>query len=112
MIDRVIPGRDASVVANDFDLAHLGHLAKIFAHVVAQQLGGIERRHVERRQLVRLLAGRRFLEDQVFVLADVGGGFADLLVQVHSATSLAAASIEAFAVVSVQHHNEALFNSG
>ena len=37
----------------------------------------IDCRHIQRRQLVRLLAGRRLLEDQAFVLADVGGGFLD-----------------------------------
>ena len=112
VIDGVIPGRDAGVVADDFDLAHLRHMAQIFTHILTQQRGRIDSGHIERRQLVTFLAGRRFLEDQIFVLADVGGGFADLLVQVHSATSFAAASIEAFVVVSVQHHNEALFSSG
>ena len=112
VIDGIVPGRDACVVADDFDLAHLRHLAQIFAHVLAEQLCRIDRGHIERRQLVTFLAGGRFLEDQIFVLADVGGGFAYLLVQVHSATSFAAASIEALVVVSVQHHNEALFSSG
>ena len=112
VIDRIVPGRDARVVADDFDLADLGHLAQIFARLLAQQFGRIDLRHVERRQLVSLLAGRRLLEDEAFVLADVGGRFRDLLVQVHSATSFATASIEALAVVSVQHHSEAFSSSG
>ncbi len=112
VIDRVVPGGDAREVADDLDLADLGHLAQVFARVVAEQFGGIDFRHVERRQLVGLLAGRRLLEDQAFVLADVGGGFLDLVVRVHSATSFAAASIEAFVVVSVQHHSAALLSSG
>jgi hypothetical protein len=112
VVHGIVPRRDARVVADDLDLAYFRHIAQVFTRVIAEQLGRINLRHVERRQLVALLAGRRFLEDQAFVLADVGGRFGDLLVQVHSATSFATASIEAFAVVSVQHHSEALFSSG
>ena len=112
VVHGVVPGGEAGEVADDLDLAHLGHVAEVLARLLAQQLRGIDLGHIERRQLVSLLAGRRPLEDQHFVLADVGGGFADLLVPVHSATSFAAASIEALVVVSVQHHSEALPSSG
>src|ERR1017187_5443615 len=99
-------------MADDLDLAHLGHLAEVFARQIAEQHGGVHGWHVERRKLVSFLAGRRLLEDQPLVLADVGGGFLDLVIDTHYATSFAAASIEALVMVSVQHHSDALPSSG
>src|SRR5271165_1576806 len=93
-------------------LVHPRHVAQVFPHLPAQQAFGIDLGNIERRQLVCLLARRRAFEDENFILADVSGGFADFLVPVHSATSFAAASIEALVVVSVQHHSAALPSSG
>ena len=44
----------------------------------AERGGGINRRDVERREFHAAFAGRGLLEDQAFVLADVGARFADV----------------------------------
>ncbi len=112
VIDGVVPGGHAGEVADDFDLAHLGHVAQVLASLIAEQRFGIDFRHVQRRQLVSLLAGRRLLEDESFVLTNVRGGFLDLVVELHYATSFTAASIDSRVMVSVQHQSAALPSSG
>ena len=76
-VDGVVPGGEAREVADDFDLAQLGQQARRFAVRIAEQRRGIDFRHVERRQLVGLLARRGLLEDEAFVLRLVGTDFAD-----------------------------------
>ena len=56
VVHGVVPRGQAGEVADDFDLAHLGHVAQVLARLLAQQLRSIDLWHVERRQLVRLLA--------------------------------------------------------
>src|ERR1017187_4232815 len=112
MVHRVIPGGDAGEVADDLNFTYLGHLAKVVARQIAEQLDSVHGWHIEWRQLVCLLSRRRLFKYQPLVLADVGGGFLDLVIDTHYATSFAASSIETLVVVSVQHHKEALPNSG
>ena len=75
-VDGVVPGGEPGEVADDLKLAHLGHLAQVFAFAGSEQLSSIGRRDIERREFVALLARRGFFEDQTFVLAGV---LADLL---------------------------------
>ncbi len=75
-VDGVIPRGEAGEVADDLDLGELGELGTARAPGISQQLGGIDCRHIERRQLVSLLAGRRLFEDQALVLRLVGADFA------------------------------------
>jgi hypothetical protein len=86
-IDGVIPRREPREVADDFDLAHFGHIAEILALLLAEQFRRIYFRDIERRQLPRRFAGRRFLENQSFVLADVTRGFAGDVLRRHLTTS-------------------------
>ena len=58
-------------MTNDFNLADFRHEPKVFARLLSQEFLGIDVRHIERRQFVCLLTGRRFLEDQSFVLIHV-----------------------------------------
>ena len=128
-IDRIIPGGKPGEVANDFDLAHFGHVAEIFSLRCTEKLRSIDFRHIERRQLPRGLARRRLLEDQAFVLIDVERGLAshvlhratsstpssslaDRADRSLSATSPTAVSIAPRVVSSVQHHNAAFPSSG
>ena len=71
-VDGVVPGGEAREVADDFDLAQLGQFAGLFAVRGAEQRGRVDLRHIERRHLVGLFAGRGLLEDQRFVLRLVG----------------------------------------
>jgi hypothetical protein len=64
-------------VADDFDFAQLGQQAGRGAMRSAEQGGGIDGGHVERRHFVSALAGRGFLEDQRLVLRLVGADFAE-----------------------------------
>ena len=76
-IDRIVPRRQASEVADDLNLAQLGHGAKIVgANHITQQRRRIDGRNVELREAIALLARGRFLKDQVFVLIDVRGRLA------------------------------------
>ena len=128
-IDRVIPRGKPREVANDFDLAHLRHVAEIFSFRRTEKLRGIHFRHVERRQLPRGFACRRLLENQTFVLIHVECGlaghvlhratsstpassFADCTGRSLSATSPTAVSIALRVVSSVQHHSAAFPSSG
>ena len=70
-IDGIVPGGEAGEVANDLDLAQLGHQSQIRASGFAQQAYGIYFRHVERRHLVGLLARRRLFKDQGLILSKV-----------------------------------------
>jgi hypothetical protein len=70
-VDRIVPCRQPREVANDLDLAHLRHHAKITAQAIAQQRRGIHRWHIQLRQPISLLPRRRLLEDQPFVLIDM-----------------------------------------
>src|SRR6266849_4649151 len=124
-IDGVIPRREPGEVADDFDLADLGHVAEILALLLAQQLRRIHFGDIERRQLPRGFARRRLLENQSFVLADVTRGFAGDVLRLHlttssgsgsfifrterslSATRPTAVSIIERVVNSVQHHRAA-----
>jgi hypothetical protein len=63
-------------VADDFDLAHFRHLAKVFSFRLAEQFGSVDLGNIKRRQLPRSFSGRRLFENQALVLADVAGGFA------------------------------------
>ena len=63
-INGVIPGGQAGEVADDFDLAHFGHVAQVFSFRCTQQLRGIDFRNIERRQLPRSFSRRGLLEDQ------------------------------------------------
>ena len=76
-IDRVIPRRKPREVANDFNLAHFRHVAEVFAFAAPSSFSGVDLRHIQRRQFLAALAGRRLLEDQTFVLIDVARGLAD-----------------------------------
>ena len=91
-IDGVIPRREPREVADDFDLAHFGHIAQIFALLLAQQLRRVDFGHIERRQLPSRLAGRRLFENQSFVLAEVTRRFASHVLRRHRATSSGSAS--------------------
>ena len=74
-IDGVVPGRHAGEVADDFDLADFGHVAKVFALRRAQEFGDVDFRYVEWWKLPGRFTGRGFLKDQTLVLIDVAGGF-------------------------------------
>src|SRR5208283_449446 len=127
--DCVVPRGKPREVTNNFDFAHLGHIAEIFSLGSAEQFGRIHLRDIERRQLPRGLPSRRLLEDQPFVLihvarslwclvlhrvtsaisASVLAGRADRSL---SATNPTAVSIALRVVSSVQHHRAAFPNSG
>ena len=49
-IDGVVPGGDPGEVADDFDLAHFGHVAQIFSFGRSQERGGVHLGNIERRQ--------------------------------------------------------------
>ena len=69
-IDGVIPGGEAREVADDFDLADLGHVAEVFALSACRAALRCQLR--ARRAAaasIGALAGRGLLEDQAFVLA-------------------------------------------
>ncbi len=80
VIDRVIPGGEAGEVADDFDLADLRKRGGFGAQSVAEFGGGIDFGHVERAQAIGFFARRGVLEDQAFVLRDVRGDLANVLV--------------------------------
>ena len=86
VIDRVIPGGEAGEVADDLDLADLGERGGFGA----QQHRRVRQRHRPRArraaQAIGFFARRRVLEDESFVLRDVGTDLADLLVA-HAFTS-------------------------
>src|ERR1700676_2528300 len=128
-IDGVVPRREAREVADDFDLADFGHVAEILALLLAQQLRCVNLRDIERRQLPCRFSGRRLLENQSFVLADVTRRFASHVLRRHRATSSGSASLLSTerslsatrptavsiierAVNSVQHQRAALPSSG
>ena len=100
-------------MADDFDLAQLRQQARRLAVRIAQQRCGVNFRHIERRQLVSLLARRRLLEDQAFVLRLVGTDFAeraravrfrDSLPLFYASTSPAASTFAAVSIVLARHH--------
>ena len=64
-------------MADDLNLADLGHQSKIFAGLLTKQLLRIDFGNIERSQPVRLFAGRGLLEDQSFVLIDMLRNLAD-----------------------------------
>ena len=114
-------------MADDFDLADFGHVAEVFSLRFAQELGGVDFRNVEGRQLPCRFSRRGLLEDQAFVLVDVARGFGSWML--HRATSStssfavrterslsaispAAVSIALRVVSSVQHQSAALPSSG
>src|ERR1700730_10722910 len=70
-IDGVIPSGKPGEVADDFDLAYFGQLAKIFSFGRTKKLCGVYFGYIERSQSPRGFAGGRLFEDQTFVLADV-----------------------------------------
>src|SRR5579863_8881879 len=71
-VDGVVPGGKPGEVADHVDLTDLREAVDLTAYVLrAERLGRIYRRHVERRKLVPVLAGRAELEDQRLVLYDV-----------------------------------------
>jgi len=55
-------------MADDFNFAQLGQLRRHFACGGTKQRFGINWRHVERRQFVAALAGRRLFEQERLVL--------------------------------------------
>ena len=74
-VDGVVPGGEAREVADDLDLGELGHDAEVACGAaVAEERGGVDGGDVELGEAVGLFAGRGLLEDQAFVLVDVGGG--------------------------------------
>ncbi len=82
-VDGVVPGRKAREVANDFDFAYFREsLNALLAVILAQRLGGVHARNVERRQFKGALARRGFLEDESFVLVGVARSFFDFRAQV------------------------------
>ena len=77
-IDSVVPGGEASEVADDLNLAQLGKIAAVFADRAAQCSSGVDLGHVERGELVAAFAGGRFFEGKRFVLRDVCGDLASV----------------------------------
>src|ERR1700682_5002570 len=72
-------------MADDFDLTDLRESLDAFAHIGrAQRRTRVHGGHVERRELDPALTGRRLLEDQPFVLADVTPRFFDSIGQFNS----------------------------
>ena len=110
-IDGVVPGAQASVVANDLEFADFGHGAEIVAIALAQQASGADLGNVQWRKLVGGFAGGRLLEDESFVLAGMRADLVDFGLA-HPLTASTAESICARVVVSVQHQSAALPNSG
>src|SRR5258706_11531161 len=89
-INRIIPRREPGEVANDFDLAHLRHVAEIFSFRWTEKLRSIDFWHVQRWQFPCGFACRGFLKDQPFVLINVESGFERSVL--HRATSSTPAS--------------------
>src|ERR1700730_18503177 len=75
-VNGVVPGGKPRKVADDLDLADLGHVAEIFSLCFIEKFGCVDFRHVERRQFPGSLPGRRLPEDQAFVVVDMLGRFA------------------------------------
>ena len=98
-------------MADDFELADLGHVSQVGAMSVAKKFFSIDLRNIERRKFVSGFAGRRALEDQSFVLAGMLADFSEPCLA-HHATSATAASMAARVVSSVQHHSAAFPSSG
>src|ERR1700693_3877812 len=126
-VDGIVPRREAREVADDFNLAHFGHVAEIFSFRCAEKFRSVYFRNIEGRQLPGSFAGGGLFKDQSFVLINVEGGFRSS--GLHRATSSAsslvdrtgaslfatpatAASIAERVVSSVQHHNAAFPSSG
>ena len=74
-IDGIVPGGEAGEVADDLDLAQLGHNAQVRAGSFAQQAFRIHFGHIQRGHLVGLFARRRLLKDQGLVLRKVPAHF-------------------------------------
>ncbi len=84
-VDRVVPGGEAREVADDFDFADFREsLNALAAVILAERIGGIDARDVERRQFKGALTRRGLLKDEAFVLAGVAKSFFDSAVQVCS----------------------------
>jgi hypothetical protein len=75
-INGVVPGGEPREVADDFDLAQLRHDAKVLTDSGAEELCSVNLWNVEFGEAIGLLARRGLLEDQPFVLVDVGAYFA------------------------------------
>ena len=73
-VDGVVPRGEPREVADDLDLAQLGQQSRRLAVRGAEQRRGVDRGHIERRQLVSALARRGLLEDQRLVLRLVRDG--------------------------------------
>ena len=71
-VDGVIPGGEPGEVADDLDLGELGHDAEARALRFAEEGAGVDGGDVEFGEAIGLLAGRRLLKDEVFVLVNVG----------------------------------------
>ena len=80
-IDGVVPRGKARKVADDFDLAHFGHVAEVFSFGRTEERCRIDFGYIERRQFPRGFAWRGFLEDQAFVLVYLERGFAGHVLQ-------------------------------
>ena len=77
-INGVIPSGEAGEVAQGFELADLGEVFDFGANVIlAEGRGGVDRRDVERRELIADFAGGGLLKQERFVLDDVLGDFFD-----------------------------------
>ena len=80
-VNGVVPGRKPSEVADHFDFADFGKPFNTLPAVMrAKRVGRFRFGHVQRRQFERALSGRRFLEDQPFVLVHVPRSFFDITV--------------------------------
>src|SRR5579872_1153614 len=100
-------------MANGLDFADLRETIDFRAHVALAQNGcGVDRRYVERWQLVALLAGRTLFKQQELVLCDVRTNFSDHAAWGTGSKARPTSSICSRLVISVAHRRIQCSNSG
>src|SRR5690242_8987092 len=109
-IDRIVPGREPSKMAEHVYFADFHEARNFLAHVRRPKyLGRIYRGHIQLGKLITQLSGRAPLKQERLILRWMRTDFLD---HAYAPNASATASMSARLAISVQHRSTLLFSSG